>query len=272
MTGFDQIGGDQPASPVIVSVPHAGRDYPAELVRALRVPVAALRVLEDRHVDAVARIARGAETMLVQRRARAWIDLNRAENERDPRVDAGAGSGVFSAKLRSGLGLVPRRASGAGDLWRGRFSAAAIEARIVADHRPYHARLTQLLVAARARWGAAVLLDIHSMPPLGPDGPRVVIGDCFGRSAGSRYTARLEQACGLRHALNTPYAGGHIAARHGRPYQGIHAIQLELDRTLYLDAALDEPGEGVAATAALVRRCLDALADEAGGTLAQAAE
>jgi N-formylglutamate amidohydrolase len=272
MTGFDQIGDDQPASPVIVSVPHAGREYPTELVRALRVPVAALRVLEDRHVDAVARAARGAETMLVQHRARAWIDLNRAENERDPRVDAGAGSGILSAKLRSGLGLVPRRASGAGDLWRGRFSAAAIDARIIADFRPYHAKLTQLLLAARARWGVAVLLDIHSMPPLGPGEPQVVIGDRFGRSAGGRYTARLEQACGMPHALNTPYAGGHIAERHGRPHLGIHAIQLELDRTLYLDAALDQPGAGMAATAALVRRCLDALADEAGNMLAQAAE
>jgi N-formylglutamate amidohydrolase len=187
-------------------------------------------------------------------------------------VDAGAGAGVFSAKLRSGLGLVPRRASGAGDLWRGRFSAAAIEARIVADHRPYHAKLTQLLMAARARWGVAVLLDIHSMPPLGPGEPSVVIGDRFGRSAGSRYTARLEQACGVRHALNTPYAGGHIAERHGRPYLGIHVLQLELDRALYLDDALDQPGAGMAATAALVRRCLDALADEAGGTMVQAAE
>ena len=273
MTGFDQIGGDLPQSPVIVSVSHAGRDYPAELVKALRVPVAALTLLEDRHVDAVARAARGGETMLVQRRARAWIDLNRAEEERDPRVDAGAVAGVSSAKLRSGLGLVPRRASGVGDLWRGRFSAAAIEARIASDHRPYHVRLTRLLLAARERWGVAVLLDLHSMPSLGPGEPRVVIGDRFGQSAGARFTTRLERACGVPHALNAPYAGGHIAERHGRPHLGIHALQLELDRSLYLDARLNAPGPGFAATVALVRRCIDVLAEEAGvWPLAEAAE
>lgn len=273
MTGFDQIGDDPPRSPVIVSVPHAGRDYPAELVRALRVPLAALRSLEDRHVDAVARAARDGETMLVQRRARAWIDLNRAEGERDPRVDAGATPGASSAKLRSGLGLVPRRASAVGDLWRARFPAAAIEARIVADHRPYHRRLSQLLLAARARWGIAVLLDLHSMPPLGPGEPRVVIGDRFGGSAGARFTARLEAACGVPHALNAPYAGGHVVERHGRPRDGIHALQLELDRSLYLDARLDVPGPGLAATAALVRRCLRALAEEAGAPpMVEAAE
>lgn len=272
MTGFDQIGGDAPQSPVIMSVPHGGREYPPELLNALRTPIAALRTLEDRHVDTVARAARTGETMLIQRRARAWIDLNRAEEERDPRVDAGAAPGASSPRLRSGLGLVPRRASGVGDLWRGLFPATAIDARIANDHRPYHARLAQLLLAARARWGVAVLLDLHSMPPLGPGEPRVVIGDRFGRSAGARFTARLEEACGVPHALNAPYAGGHIVERHGRPHLGIHALQLELDRSLYLDARLDAPGPGLAATVRLVRRCLDALADEAGATLAQAAE
>lgn len=276
MGGFEQLGDDVPASPVVISVPHAGRDYPAALIAALRVPMGALKVLEDRHVDAVACRARGVETMLVQRRARAWIDLNRAEDERDPRVDTGAGGGPPSDRLRSGLGLVPRRAGAAGDMWRGRFAGADVDARIAADHRPYHASLARLLEAARARWGVAVLLDLHSMPPLGPARPQVVIGDRFGRSAGARFAARLEAevaATGMRVALNAPYAGGHVVSRHGAPRHGIHALQLELDRSLYLDEALDAPGAGLASTAALVRRCLDALADEAGcPPLAQAAE
>lgn len=272
MTGFDQIGSDAPTSPVIVSVPHAGREYPPELLQALRVPVAAVQGLEDRHVDAVAQLARGTETMLVQRRARAWIDLNRAEDERDPRVDAGARPRAITAKLRSGLGLVPRRSSSVGDLWRGRFTAREIDGRIAADYRPYHAKLSQLLIAARARWGVAILLDLHSMPSLAAGGPHVVIGTRFGSSAGARFTAQVQMACGVSNALNVPYAGGHIAERHGHPRAGIHAIQLELDRSLYLDAALDRPGSGLIATAALVRRCIDALADEAVGRLAEAAE
>ena len=275
---FDRWGSADPVSPVIISVPHAGREYPPALLAALRVPVAALAGLEDRHVDAVALGARGIETMLVQRRGRAWIDLNRAEQERDPRVDDGALSGRTvppSPRLRSGLGLVPRRVSGAGDLWRGRFTGAAIEARIAADHRPYHTALQALLRAARAKFGVAVLLDLHSMPPLMAGEPQVVIGDRFGRSAGARFVTRLEavvMAAGVSCGRNQPYAGGDITERHGRPSLGIHAVQVELDRSLYLDDRLDLPGAGVGATAALVRRLIDVLAEEAGGSLALAAE
>ncbi|MBB4153710.1 N-formylglutamate amidohydrolase [Sphingomonas jinjuensis] len=267
---FDLLGEPTPESPVVVSVPHAGRDYPLALRAALRVPEKALVVLEDRFVDAVALVAHRRETMLVQRRARAWIDLNRAEDERDPQVDEGArstGQPIRSAKIRSGLGLVPRRAGAAGDLWRRRFAAVDVEARIASDHRPYHRAVDRALAAARARFGVAVLLDIHSMPPLAT-GVRIVVGDRFGRSAATRFVARVEGVAGtagLRTALNTPYAGGHILDRHGAPARDIHAIQLEIDRTLYLDAALDQPGAGLPATAALVRAIIDSLADEALG-------
>jgi len=269
MRSFDQWGDGPPASPVVLSVPHAGRDYPPDLIAAVRLPAAALRLLEDRHVDAVALAARTAEMTLVQRTARAWIDLNRAEDERDPQVDDGAraGGSPRSAKVRSGLGLVPRRAGAAGELWRRRFSDAEVAARIAAHYRPYHAALGQALAAARERFGVAVLLDLHSMPPLpGPDPARVVIGDRFGRSAAARLVARVEAASaahGLKVALNAPYAGGHLADRHARPAHGVHAIQLELDRSLYLDAELGAPGPGLARTAALVRAILAALADEA---------
>jgi len=275
--GYDRWGSADPASPVIVSVSHAGRDYPPALFEVLRAPATALAALEDRHVDRVAAAAAGIETMLVQRRGRAWIDLNRAEQDRDPQVDAGAVPQRHpSPKLRSGLGLVPRRVAVAGDLWRRRFTAAEIDARIATDHRPYHAALDALLAAARARFGVAVLFDLHSMPPLGPGGSQVVIGDRFGRSSAARFTARLEQvasAAGIACAANAPYAGGHIVERHGRPGRGIHAVQVELDRSLYLDAALDGIGPGLPATAALVRRMIDALAAEAAiAPLAQAAE
>lgn len=282
---FERIGGpaadDAPASPVIVSVPHAGRDYPLALRTALRLPEAALTVLEDRYIDLVAQEARTVETMLVQRRARAWIDLNRGEGERDPKVDEGArpqAQPAPSAKIRSGLGLVPRRAGAAGDLWRRRFGAAEVEARIAQDHRPYHTALAALLAAARARFGIAVLIDVHSMPPLGTQA-QVVIGDRFGQAAGNRFVSRLEAeaaAFGVRAALNTPYAGGHVLERHAAPGRNVHAIQIEIDRALYLDAALDRPGPGMARTVALLRRMLAAVEDEAlsgsGAGLAIAAE
>ncbi|MBP2277338.1 MULTISPECIES: N-formylglutamate amidohydrolase [Sphingomonas] len=275
---FDRHGDDPPTSPIVLSVPHAGRDYPLALRAALRVPLAAATVLEDRYIDAVALAAHRDETLFVQRRARAWIDLNRSEQERDPAIDEGAAWTALplaSAKLRGGLGLVPRRVAGAGELWRRRLDAQDVAARIRDDHRPYHAALALALAAARARFGTAVLLDIHSMPSLGPDQPRLVIGDRFGRSAGTRFIAAIEAVAarhGVMAALNTPYAGGHILDTHARPASGVHAIQIEFDRSLYLDPAGDRPGDTLPAVARLLRDMIDALADEAATTLSIAAE
>lgn len=268
LPSFDRHGPEQPVSPVILSVPHAGRDYPLPLRAALRVPLASLLPLEDRHADTLAIAARGAETLFAARQARAWIDLNRAEHERDPRIDEGAeplSEGTMSLKLRSGLGLVPRRAGGA-DLWRRSFADEEVRERIERDHRPYHAALAAALAAARDRFGVAVLLDIHSMPPLAAGGARIVIGDRFGRSAAGRFVARIEgvvHAAGVRTAVNTPYAGGHVLDRHADPAGDIHAVQLEIDRTLYLDRRREQPGPGFEVTAALLRRIIDTVAEEA---------
>ncbi|MEG3123420.1 N-formylglutamate amidohydrolase [Sphingomonas sp. GB1N7] len=265
---FDLYGATEPASPVILSVPHGGRDYPLALRAALRVPVEALRPLEDRHIDTLALAAIGSETMLVQCRARAWIDLNRAENERDPHIDGGADRralGLQSTKVRGGLGLIPRRIASAGEIWRRKLDGEEVMARIAGDHRPYHAALGAALSAARARFGVAVLLDVHSMPSLA-SGAQIVLGDRFGQSAGGRFVHRLEgeaRGAGLTCAMNTPYAGGHILDRHGAPGKGVHAVQLEFDRALYLDEARDVPGPGLEAMAKLLRRMIDALADEA---------
>lgn len=265
---FDVHGPLSPASPIVLSVPHGGRDYPLALRAALRVPVEALQPLEDRHVDTLALQALGSETMLVQRRARAWIDLNRAENERDPHIDGGADRrvlGLLSAKVRGGIGLIPRRIASAGEIWRRKLDGEEVMARIVQDYRPYHAAIDAALSAARARFGVAVLLDVHSMPPLS-SGTQIVLGDRFSRSAGGRFVHRLEAealSAGLSCAINTPYAGGHILDRHGRPDRGIHAVQLEFDRSLYLDVAHDAPGSGMAAMAMLLRNMIAALADEA---------
>ncbi len=282
---FDRYGPAAPRSPVVLSVPHAGREYPAAMLAALRVPVAALLPLEDRHVDALAIAARGEETLFVQRPARAWIDLNRSELERDPKLDDGAAPprhAGLSAKLRSGLGLVPRRVAAYGDIWRHRLGHAEVMARILADHRPYHAAIAEALAAARLRFGVAVLLDIHSMPPLcAHDGTveppaQIVFGDRFGKSAAARFVDRLEgvaSASGHPYALNSPYAGGYILDRHASPRQHIHAVQIEFDRVLYLDSSLENLGPGAAATSGFLRAMIGAVTDEAlAGLIALAAE
>lgn len=276
---FQSFGDPVPPGPVVISVPHGGRAYTPEMVAALRVPVAAVMGLEDRLIDLVGMAARGDEPMLVQNTPRAWIDLNRDERERDPLIDEGAQMAPrASAKLRSGLGLVPRRVAGHGDIWTRRFADGEIVTRIEGDHRPYHRALAERLADARALFGVAVLLDLHSMPPLGAPGlvPRIVIGDRHGTTAATRFVRRIEaeaRRAGFAVTRNAPYAGGHIVERHGDPRRGIHAVQLELDRSLYLDAALEAPGPGFDTTVALVRRILSALAAEAlGQSAAMAAE
>ena len=269
LPSFDLYGAGAPAGPIVLSVPHAGRDYPLAMRAALRVPADTLVALEDRHADALALAARGDETMIVQRRARAWIDLNRSEQERDPAIDTGVSAKsmpVATAKLRGGLGLIPRRTASTGEIWRRKLDGEEVIERIVRDHRPYHAALGGLLAAARARFGIAVLLDVHSMPSLGAGQARLVIGDRFGRAAPSRMIARIEaeaHAAGVPVALNVPYAGGHIIDTHADPARHIFAVRLEFDRALYLDTALDQPGAGLAPTAALLRRIITAVTDEA---------
>ena len=269
---FDRYGPDEPVSPVVVSVPHAGRQYPAAMQALLTVPVARLTALEDRHVDAVAMQAVEREVLFVARRARGWIDLNRSPlRDRDPQVDAGADPRGFAAqasdKVRSGIGLIPRRAGGADNMWRRKLSDAEVTARIAQDHAPYHAALDGALASARARFGVALLLDLHSMPPLpGVVPAQVVLGNRHGHSCASLFTdtaAAIVHETELRVAINYPYAGGHILASHARPRAGIHALQLEIDRSLYLDEEFDQPGNVVATTVAWVRAMIDALAEVA---------
>lgn len=273
---YIRIGPALLTTPVVVSVPHAGRDYPATMAAMLRIPMHAAEALEDRHVDLLAGPAAASGVAgLVARMPRAWIDLNRAEQEIDPEMVEPPLRGtalIPSAKVRGGLGLVPRRLHPHGDIWRDKLDVDALALRIRDIHRPYHDALAQLLAQARMRFGTAVLIDLHSMPPIRQAGaqtpPKVVIGDRFGRSAAPRITARAvaeARAHGLLTAVNAPYAGGHVLDRHGAPQRGIHAIQMELDRSLYLASGLREPGEGLARIAGFVAGLAAALAEEVTG-------
>ncbi len=234
------------SSCVILSVPHAGRAYPDHVVAALAVPLAQARAVEDRHADRLvdAALADGMAA-IVAHVPRLMIDLNRAETDLETRP---LGMPI-SARARAGLGLVPTRVAGIGLLWGATPRATEIAERIATVHRPYHAALTTLLATARARHGVAVLIDVHSMPPLpGLRRPEIVIGTRGGASASPALV--MQAACwwrthGYRVAIDVPYAGAHILDRHGRPHEGIDALQLEIDRRLYLDPELVEPGAGL---------------------------
>ncbi len=261
--------------PVLISVPHAGRDYPQAITDNLRIPADALLRLEDRYVDTLSRIACDAGfTVITAKAPRAWIDMNRAPDDIDPDMLIDAGSGQFpqmSVKARGGLGLIPRRLSGFGDIWQDKWSWQDIRARIAAHHSPYHSKVANILHDMRQRHGIAILLDLHSMPSVpatdGMPAPQIVIGDRFGHSAISQMTEAamsVAQGYGFLAQLNHPYAGGYILERHSAPTEGVHALQLEVDRALYLDSACREPTHGVHAVSAMVRDIALSLSSEAG--------
>lgn len=272
--GYVRFGPDVPRSPIVMSVPHGGRDYGAAVQAGLRAGAEVLRRLEDRHVDLLAHgpIMDGY-SVVVARAPRALIDLNRHEREVDPAMIAGAPHGTAfssSAKLRGGLGLIPRRMAGAPMLWNEPIAWDELRRRIETVHRPYHAAIARLMRAARDAHGHAILIDLHSMPPLAPRAAgqrpvQLVLGDRFGRSASARLmtlAGDVAAGYGLETAQNHPYAGDHMLERHGRPALHMHAIQIEIDRSLYLDAALDKPGPGLAAARRIVDGIVSALADE----------
>lgn len=234
--------------PVLLSVPHSGRDYPQWLVEMASGGRAALASLEDPFVDRLAwRAIRSGISAVVALAPRAAIDCNRAEDEIDPAVVEGGARQRLTARARGGLGIVPARTPGHGFLWRRAISPSQLEERLDQAHRPYHRAIEQELGLLAGRFGCAILLDCHSMPPP-PDGiAPVVFGDCRGRSAGtwiSREAVRIAGDCGFAAGLNDPFAGGHVIARHSDPARNIHALQVELDRRIYLDEALGAPGPG----------------------------
>ena len=246
--------------PVLIAAPHGGRAYSSSLLADFRPDEAVLLKLEDRHADMLARgvaAATGA-ALLVAEAPRALVDLNRAPSDVDwdmfvREARPADGGGVPSRRARGGLGLIPRRLPGVGDLWRRRFERADLAARLDGVHEPYHAALGEALAALRTRWGAALLIDLHSMPPLSPRpgiaGAQVVVGDRFGASCHASVVAasfaHFAQT-GREAAHNRPYAGGYVLDRHADPREGIHALQIEIDRSRYLDSQMVEPAPEMA--------------------------
>lgn len=278
---YDRYGPDMPRSPVVISVPHAGRNYTPTLLANARCGVAGLRRLEDRYADLLAhRLIALGYSVMIARTPRAVIDLNRDEREIDPAMVRGLPRNqplMTSAKMRGGLGLVPRRLQGIGDLWTLPVDWVELSGRIAFLHRPYHEALAGMMRRARDAHGHAILLDIHSMPPLttGVRPPGIVLGDRFGRSASTRLVALAADLCeghGMASAQNHPYPGNYLLERHGKPEAGFHALQVEVDRSLYLDTALDGPGHGLARMQGVMVELAEALGIELPGAFAQAAE
>ena len=280
-----------PTVPILIAAPHGGRDYPDSIVAEFRCPGSQIR-LEDRHVDTLAHEVANqtGASLLFAEAPRAMIDLNRAPDDVDWSMIIGgrpqnARHSYANRRARSGLGLVPRKLPGIGEIWKRPLQRDELDRRIEQIHRPYHEALAATLEHLRDNWGCAILFDLHSMPPLNRThkdctAPEVVIGDRFGSSCDGRISA-----CALNYfgeqgrpvAHNRPYAGGYVLDRHGAPRRGIHAIQVEICRTTYLDAGLDRPSARLPGVARLIAGLVRAVASEVNDllldrTLRQAAE
>ena len=259
--------------PVVVSSPHSGRDYDPAFLRSSRLDALAIRRSEDAFVDEIVAAAPELGAPLVGARfPRAWLDVNREPYELDPAMFDGPLPGWVnsrSPRVRAGLGTVPRVVAGGAEIYRGKLTPDEAEARIKGCYMPYHDALVELLERTRASFGAACLVDCHSMPSTGHDGSKrgqidVVIGDRFGASCDRAVTEAASaclRAAGLTVRRNEPYPGGFITEHYGRPDLGLHAIQIELNRGLYMDEKALERGPGMAALARQVETLIGAVAE-----------
>lgn len=263
--------------PVLIAVPHAGRAYPENIITRMRRPEYSAIRLEDRHVDQLASLVarRTGAGLLVAKAPRAMLDLNRATDDVDWEMirgaqPDGARHSLANRRARNGLGLIPRRLPGLGEIWTGPTEQMDLDARIQGIHTPYHAALSSALQSLRDQWGAALLIDFHSMPPLkkvhSEDQPaHFVVGDRFGASSDDRLVARaLQQLAdsGARVAHNRPYAGGYVLDRHANPARSIHAIQLEICRSLYLESDMSSLSADIAELSETLSRLVRSLGEE----------
>jgi N-formylglutamate amidohydrolase len=253
--------------PVLLSVPHSGRDYPDWLIDMASGGRRALCSLEDPLVDRLIwRALQRGVGAVVARAPRAAVDCNRAEDEVDPSIVDGASRRPMTARARGGLGIIPSRTQQHGFLWRRVVTPNQLDERLNQAYRPYHQAIEDQLQLLVDRFGCALLLDCHSMPPPAKGIPPVVIGDGRGRTADewiSNEALGIVRRLGFDACLNDPFAGGHVIERHAAPARGIQALQFEIDRRAYLDPALRLPGDGFDR----VSRLIDALTVELGEAL-----
>lgn len=242
-------------TPLVMASPHSGREYPPAFRAAARLSLAQLRRTEDGMVD---QLLAGVDCapVLNARFARTYLDLNRAADEIDPAMF----NGPLTVPVRitdrvvAGLGVVPRLAAHGQDIYSQTLDPGAAATRIAGLHTPWHQRVSELLACARRRHGYAILVDCHSMPtPMGMRPPQIVLGDRHGTTAAPalmRLVERYFSSLGWRVARNVPYAGGYTTEIHGNAAAGTHAIQIEIDRALYMDSETLAPTPGFASVMA----------------------
>lgn len=239
---------------VVFASPHSGQDYPEDFLARSVLDARQIRSSEDAFVDQLfAAAPRFGAPLVTARAPRAWLDLNRSAEELDPALIEGVGKLSHNPRVASGLGVIPRVVAGGRAIYAGKITRAEAQRRIQDCWEPYHATLQGLMQQSLEQFGEAILIDCHSMPHEALDGmvragvrrPDIVLGDRFGASASGQVVDRIQAAfesVGLKVVRNAPFAGAFVVQTYGRPSRNQHAIQVEIDRALYMDEGAIAPG------------------------------
>jgi N-formylglutamate amidohydrolase len=247
---FEIIRPVRQTTPLVLASPHSGASYPADFLEMAKLDRATLRLSEDCYVDELFAAGPNCGAPLLKALfPRVYVDANREAFELDPVMfedrlpDAAI---TDSPRVAAGLGSIPRLAANDREIYGRKLRFAEAEQRIARCYRPYHQALSALMQETRERFGGCLLLDCHSMPSVGGQGERdlgrsrvdFVLGDCFGASCADAVTAAAETHLrkeGANVRRNNPYSGGYVTQHYGRPTEGIHVLQIEINRSIYMD-------------------------------------
>lgn len=281
---YEVLHPDAHTSCVVFASPHSGRDYPLSFLRTSVLSDTEIRTSEDAFVDQLFDVAPNFGAPLLKAGApRAFVDLNRSADELDPSVIEGVRGIGHNPRVSSGLGVIPRVVANGRAIYRGKISLNEADRRIQTYWKPYHAMLQSLLDRAQQRHGQAILIDCHSMPHEAMDGmdrvgmirPDVVLGDRFGAAADGAVMDQVEAAfvsAGFNVSRNAPFAGAYVTQAYGRPSRNQHAIQVEIDRSLYMNEQLIRPNAGFEATQTRLRAVVEEISAIGQARLPLAAE
>ncbi len=284
MPAYNLTMPDLRTTAVVFASPHSGREYPWSFVRRTILDERTLRSSEDAFVDKLFDAApQHGAPLLTAIAPRAWIDVNRSAEELDPALIEGVRRTAHNPRVASGLGVVPRVVANGRAIYRGKITRKEADARIEEFWKPWHLALETLMDDSTALFGEAILIDCHSMPheaietishPRGAR-PEIVLGDRFGAAAGSDVVDKIEAAlssAGLRVARNAPFAGAFVTQNYGRPARNRHVVQVEIDRSLYMNEQQVRPNNNFKAFKALIDRVVADVTDIGRADMPMAAE
>ena len=257
---FDVLSPLNQLAPIVFASPHSGTAYPTDFIANSPLDLLALRRSEDSYVDRL--FSSAPEHGLPLLRAifpRAFIDPNREPFELDPSMFEDTLPGYVntgSMRVTAGLGTIPRVVSSGKEIYSDKLQFSEAAQRINNIYRPYHKMLKTLLDNTRQKFGCYVLIDCHSMPSVGgahdPDAghhrPDIVLGNCFATACNEyviNFVEKIFEGFGYRVSRNKPFAGGFTTHHYGSPQGGLHALQIEINRALYMDEKSIKPNEGI---------------------------